>query len=74
LARLRSIVLKGGPREKILRFRVPVVLEPQDISISLVAAPSRSFNDPVSQHLMDKYGPVPFRLIHLAASKSVGST
>lgn len=73
LARLRSIVLKRGPREKIVRFRVPVVLEPQDISISLVAAPSRSFNDPVSQHLVDKYGPVPFRLIHFAASKSIGS-
>jgi hypothetical protein len=72
LARLRSIGLKRGPRDKTLRFKVPLLLEPQDSSIVLAAAPSRSFNDPAPQHLIDKYGPVPFRMIHFAASQSKG--
>jgi hypothetical protein len=70
LARLRSIGLKRGQREKTLRFKVPLVLEPQDSSIVLAAAPSRSFNDPAPKHLVDKYGPVPFRLVHLSSSRS----
>ena len=69
-ARLRAVVLNRGKREKILRFKVPLVLGPQDSSLVLAAAPSRSFNDGVPQRMIDQYGPTPFRLIHCASTRS----
>jgi hypothetical protein len=69
-ARLRAVVLNRGKREKILRFKVPLVLGPQDSSLVLVAAASRSFNDGVPQRMIDQYGPIPFRLIHFASTRS----
>ncbi|MCX7304886.1 MAG: nucleotidyltransferase family protein [Hyphomicrobiales bacterium] len=70
LARLRTIVLNRGRRQKVLRFKVPLSIEPHDGSIVLTAAPSRRFNDGVQQALADQYGPTPFRLIHLASRRT----
>lgn len=72
LARLRAMGTKLGRRDRIMRFKVPLLLEPEDVPVVLAAAPSRSFNDPAPQHLIDKYGPAPFRLIRSAASASKG--
>jgi hypothetical protein len=70
LARLRAVVLNRGKREKILRFKVPLVLGPQDGTLVLAAAPSRRFNDGVPQHVIDQYGPTPFRLLNFTSKRS----
>lgn len=67
LARLREVVLNRGKRDKrdkLMRFRVPLALGPQDDGLVLTAAASRSFNDAVPQDMMDQYGPTPFRMVH----------
>lgn len=70
LARLRAVALNRGKRNKVLRFRVPLALEPQDDGLVLTAAASRSFNDDVAQDMMDQYGPTPFRMVHFSAAGS----
>jgi len=70
LARLRAVVLNRGKRNKLVRFRVPLVLEPQDDAPILTAAASRSFNEAVPQDMMDQYGPTPFRMVRFSSKKS----
>jgi hypothetical protein len=72
-ARLRTVVLNRGRRERLLRFNVPIELAPEDTAPVLVAA-SRSFNAKVSQATIDRYGAAPFRIVRLRTRKRPSGT
>lgn len=69
LARLRAVVLNRGPRERMLRFQVPIQLTPDEEPPVLVAAASRSFNSDASAQMTDRYGVVPFRIVKLRSRR-----
>lgn len=68
--RLRALVRDKGTRERLLRFRFPVTLSRDDTSLVLTAAPSRSLDAGAPQHLTNRYGATPFRLVHLRTLRS----
>ena len=70
LARLRAVVLNRGARDKLLRFRLPIVLAPNDNSLVLAAAASRSFNSDAPADMIDRYGAAPFRIVRFRSKPS----
>lgn len=68
LARLRALVVNRGARERLFRFKMPIALMPEDISLELVAAPSRSFNDAPAE-VIARYGATPFRVVKFQSKR-----
>jgi hypothetical protein len=66
--RLMALVRNKGKRERPLRFRFPISLSPEDTRLVLTAAASRSFDANAPRETMDRYGAVPFKLVHLRAT------
>jgi hypothetical protein len=70
LARLRAVVINRGARERLLRFRLPIELAPDDDSPVLTAAASRSFNSDAPANMIDRYGAAPFRIVRFRSKRS----
>lgn len=68
--RLRAILVNRGSRDRLVRFRFPLTLAPEDATPVLSAVASRSFNTGVSQDLIDRYGARPFEIVAFKAKKS----
>ncbi|HLL80193.1 MAG TPA: hypothetical protein VKT25_11875, partial [Ktedonobacteraceae bacterium] len=66
--RLMALVRNKGRREGRLRFRFPIDLSPEDTKLVLSAAASRSLDVNAPQETMDRYGAIPFKLVHLRAT------
>ena len=66
--RLMALVRNKGRRERPLRFRFPIDLSPEDTRLVLSAAACRSLDANAPQETMDRYGAIPFKLVHLRAT------
>jgi hypothetical protein len=69
IARLRHRKLAAGPRNLSLRFTVPVQLGPYDRELTLEAVPLRGLRANAAQKLLDRYGPLPFRVLQLKCQR-----
>lgn len=63
--RLTALVRDKGQRRRLLRFRFPIALAPQDGGLVLVAAASRGIAPDAPQSMMERYGARPFTLVRL---------
>ncbi len=70
LARLRAVVVNRGARERLLRFKFPLELEPSDEIAVLAAAASRRFNSDAPASMLERYGAAPFRVVRLRSTRS----
>lgn len=67
--RLRAVVFDRGPRERLLRFKFPLALAPDDGEPVLTATPSRRFNSNAPADLTERYRALPFSLVRFRASQ-----
>lgn len=70
LARLRAVVINRGARHRLLRFKFPLKLAPDDDAPVLAAAASRSFNSDAPADLLDRYGAAQFRIVRFRSMRS----
>lgn len=68
--KLRALVRDKGRRERLLRFKFPIALSPEDTALVLTAAALRSSNTVVPRHKTDRYAATPFKLVHVRIADS----